>query len=158
MQFLISSNTCIVGQAWIHWLVIFITWSYRKNRKSIKHITTPAPVNLHTEKQRTIENPDWEGGRTNGETSCSICVSFLLLKNPTTPLNSPKLQILISCLTRRRGALLNVGCTINLSLQLLCATDTPPMIKKTRPTRLKIKPHFCGKVYQIKIKLKWSDN
>jgi len=30
MLFLISSNTCIVGQAWNHWLVIFITWSYKK--------------------------------------------------------------------------------------------------------------------------------
>lgn len=56
----------------------------QKNRKSIKHITTPAPVNLHTEKQCTTDNPDWlRGGRTNGETSCSI-VCFIFCFTFTT--------------------------------------------------------------------------
>lgn len=65
----------------------------QKNRKSIKHITTPTPVNLHTQKQLMIDNPDWQRGRTNGETSCNFiqCIlSFIFPYIPNNPTDFPK--------------------------------------------------------------------
>lgn len=123
-----------------------ITWSYKKKQEvnQAHNNTCPSPLTHRT--QCTIENLDWLGGagkleKQVADLSNSISVSFLLLKYPTIPLKFSKAAKLHFMPDPEMWiVLLRILRIFNLSLQLLCATDTPPMIKKTHPTRLKIKP------------------